>query len=315
MDSINIDNNMDFSNIKNKESESATKADTKADAKSEEKIECAGFKKDKKKCTKKSTGVFENKHYCNVHFKQYSSSTENKSNDIPEKTNKKKTSKKSVKGDEEEKVEVNICEGVKKDKKQCTKKSTGVFKNKYYCNVHFKQQTTLEEKEETEEKEEKKEKEETEETEEKEEKKEKEETEEKEEKEETEEEEEKKSATQTKDKFICQTIKKDGDRCDKKGVNYFEDTHYCKTHFNQIQRENNKKQENEDKKTIKEFNSFIKTKIKNKYSDDEFKNIKDTYKKYMLIFHPDKCKIQNIDASELAKSLNVYMDKIKNSYE
>ena len=288
MDSINIDNNMDFSNIKNKESESATKADTKADAKSEEKIECAGFKKDKKKCTKKSTGVFENKHYCNVHFKQYSSSTENKSNDIPEKTNKKKTSKKSVKGDEEEKVEVNICEGVKKDKKQCTKKSTGVFKNKYYCNVHFKQQTTLEEKEETEEKEEK---------------------------EETEEEEEKKSATQTKDKFICQTIKKDGDRCDKKGVNYFEDTHYCKTHFNQIQRENNKKQENEDKKTIKEFNSFIKTKIKNKYSDDEFKNIKDTYKKYMLIFHPDKCKIQNIDASELAKSLNVYMDKIKNSYE
>ena len=35
----------------------------------------------------------------------------------------------------------------------------------------------------------------------------------------------------------------------------------------------------------------------------------------MLIFHPDKCKMYNIDSTELSKDLNIYMDKVRKIYE
>ena len=260
MDSVNIDTKMDFSNIKNKESETkTTRADTKSDNKdksdnedkSEDKSDneaksefnlCEAFKKDKKRCTKKSTGIFKNKCYCNVHLKQQSI------------------------GSNEDKSEFNLCEAFKKDKKRCTKKSTGKFKNKCYCNVHLKQQS-------------------------------------------------KEASEEANISYNCEGIKKDGDRCNKKGIENTVGKLYCKVHFNQIKKESIKEKLNKEKIIIKEFNKFIKTKIKHKYSCDEFKAIKDTYKKFMLILHPDKCKMYNINCNELTVILNNYMDEIKYSFE
>ena len=229
MDSINIDINMDFTNINNKETKTETNTNNKKDKSiNKEIILCEGFKKNKTNCTKKSTGIFENKYYCNVHLKQYLLEANKKKNEVNE---------------------VNEINEVNEVNEVNDKNDKNEYKDKNEGND------------------------------------------------------------------ICGGIKKDGDRCNKKGIELVEKRCYCKVHYNQIQKETLKKQLNEDKKIMKDFNKFITSKIKGNYSDTEFKIIKDTYKKYMLIFHPDKCKMKNIDSIEISKSLNLYMDNVKLVYE
>mgnify|MGYP001569766995 CR=1 FL=1 len=127
MDSINIDMDMDFSNIKNKE------LDTEIS--NSDKNICQGIKKDKTNCTKNGVVAFENKFFCKVHFKQQSKDPETKE-------------KKITKKDKNE-VNIDTCEGIKKDKKRCTKKGTKIYNNCRYCSIHFKQQSKVDTDEET----------------------------------------------------------------------------------------------------------------------------------------------------------------------
>ena len=130
MDSININNNMDFSSINNKIDNKdikdgkiqtdelpneiplkSSKSSKSSNASKTSNIKiCEGIKKDGEQCNKKGIELNNEKYYCKVHLKQVI----NTSN-------------------------IKICEGIKKDGEQCNKKGTELNNEKYYCKVHLKQ--------------------------------------------------------------------------------------------------------------------------------------------------------------------------------
>lgn len=187
---------------------------------------CEGLKKDGSACDKKVVTIFEDKHYCKVHFNQ-----------------------------QFRKADEKMCEELKKDGSGCGKKAIGEFEEKHYCKVHLNQHV------------------------------------------------------RKSNEKMCEGLKKDGSSCDKKAAEVFEQKHYCRVHFKSVQKDNEKQlSSNPD---IKDYNKFLKDVIRPTYSESQFKKVKDEYKRLVLIFHPDKCKIKNIDASEYTKRLNSHMDKVK----
>ena len=133
------------------------------------------------------------------------------------------------------------------------------------------------------------------------------------------------NASKTSNIKICEGIKKDGEQCNKKGIELNNEKYYCKVHLKQVIKPIpkvtpkttpiNKNDNLEGKKLEDEIKNFIETRTKYFYTHDEYKSIKSLYKKIIIKIHPDKCKINTIDIDGLTKKLTSYINNIDNIYQ
>ena len=298
--------------------------------------QCFTIKKDNTQCKKKGTEYHNENYYCKVHFNLLSKSEdtisdsiddtisdsiddkeeefieksnedeieeeeifETDSEDEKDETTEGKETKKDDKQEQKKsnKKDINICNGIKKDKSQCDKKGSELHNKLHYCKVHLKQIIKLEnihicngiKKDKTQC--------------------------------------DKKSTEFHNDIHyckihlkqiikleninLCNGIKKDDNKCVRIGTEFHNNTYYCKAHLKEKINDVEKTNKKESRNLLNTIHKFIKISSDKFYTEEEYVNIKKEYKNIMLKIHPDKCKYSNLDSTELSKKINMHMDKIK----
>ena len=285
--------------------------------------QCFTIKKDNTQCKKKGTEYHNENYYCKVHFNLLSKSDDTISDSIDDKeeefieksneeeifetdsedekdeTTEGKETKKDDKQEQKKsnKKDINICNGIKKDKSQCDKKGSELHNKLHYCKVHLKQIIKLEnihicngiKKDKTQ---------------------------------------CDKKGTELHNDIhyckihlkqiikleninLCNGIKKDDNKCVRIGTEFHNNTYYCKAHLKEKINDVEKTNKKESRNLLNTIHKFIKISSDKFYTEEEYVNIKKEYKDIMLKIHPDKCKYSNLDSTELSKKINMHMDKIK----
>jgi len=283
VDNINSDLDSDVEDVKPAKKQTKPKAQTNVNTHI-----CQGFKKDGDECEKKGTEEHKNKKYCKVHYKQVIKNENTKmcegfqkdGNNCKKKATDEYKEKYYCKVHHKQVItseNIKKCEGIKKDGDECDKKGTEEHKGKYYCKAHLRITVTNESVK------------------------------------------------------ICEASKKNGDNCEKKANNIHNNKHYCTIHYKQLtadakkESKPDKKESKSDKKDskekefvdkelakkiYKEVQDFVKISTVKYHTEEEYTNIKRTFKNIALKIHPDKCKNINLDATELFKKVSNHMDKI-----
>ena len=109
----------------------------------------------------------------------------------------------------------------------------------------------------------------------------------------------------------CNGIKKDGNKCTKIGNELHNKIYYCKIHLKEQLNDLIKINKQESKNILNIIHKFVKISSSKYYTEEEYQNIRKEYKNIMLKIHPDKCKHTNLDSVELSKKINMHMNKIK----
>ena len=284
--------------------------------------QCFTIKKDNTQCKKKGTEYHNENYYCKVHFNLLSKSEEEEfiekitkdeiedeevfeTDSEDDKEGGKESDKEGVESKEDynkqqkksNKNDINICNGIKKDKSQCDKKGSELHNELHYCKVHLKQIIKLEnihicngiKKDKTQ---------------------------------------CDKKGTELHNEIyyckihlkqiikleninLCNGIKKDDTKCIRIGTEFHNNTYYCKAHLKEKLNNVEKINKNESRNLLNTIHKFIKISSDKFYTEEEYVNIKKEYKNIMLKIHPDKCKYSNLDSAELSKKMNSHMDKIK----
>lgn len=110
---------------------------------------------------------------------------------------------------------------------------------------------------------------------------------------------------------LCNGIKKDGSKCTKVGNEIHNNIYYCKIHLKEKLNDLVKINKKESKDILNIIHKFVKISSSKFYTEEEYQNIRKEYKNIMLKIHPDKCKHTNLDSVELSKKINIHMNKIK----